>query len=194
MRRVGRILALSTAAVLIGCGGGGGKQQPAAGTPAQPLPTPPTGQQAPAAAATTAGSKAPAARPTARPAAQTPAAAGSTSTAAESSDVGLLRETFAYRPAGRDPFASLLKTGDVRPLPSDVRVSAILYDARYPQRSVATLKDTTTGKHYTVHVNDTVGRMRIRAIHNQEVVVLMEEFGVERQMVLPLRRKPEETQ
>lgn len=193
MRHASRLIALSAAALLAGCGGGGSGGAPA-GTPAQEPPPPPTGQ--PAAASPAAASRATETKTAGTAAAQTPApaAAGSTATAMAGNETGLVREVFTYRPAGRDPFVSLLKSGDVRPLPTDVRVVAILYDARYPLRSVATLDDTTTGKHYTVHVNDTVGRMRIRQIHLKEVVVLMEEFGAERQVVLPLRRRQEETQ
>ena len=49
----------------------------------------------------------------------------------------LVREVFAYEGAGRDPFLSLIQSGDVRPLISDVRLVAVDYDARYPARSVA---------------------------------------------------------
>jgi hypothetical protein len=73
-----------------------------------------------------------------------------------------------------------------------LRVRAINYDARYPQRSVAVIQDTTANKRYSLHVGDQVGRLRIVQIRPTEVVVTIEEFGVERQIVLPIRRRQED--
>ncbi|MDH3291908.1 MAG: hypothetical protein OEO20_13155 [Gemmatimonadota bacterium] len=106
----------------------------------------------------------------------------------------LLREVFTYTASGRDPFESLLRTGGVRPLLEDLRVTAINFDARYPGGSVAVLRDTTVGKRYTVRVGDELGRLRITAIRQDEVLVMIEEFGVERQSSLRLRRRQEGTQ
>ncbi len=103
----------------------------------------------------------------------------------------LVRETFSYRGAGRDPFLSLLRSGDVRPMPQDLRVRVINYDPRYPQRSVVTLQDTTQGRRYNLRVGDQVGRVRVVQIRETEVVVTIDEFGVERQFVLPIRRRQE---
>lgn len=105
----------------------------------------------------------------------------------------LVREVFVYGSSGRDPFVSLLKSGDVRPLVEDLRVTAINFDPRYPGGSVAVLRDTTLGKRYTVRVGDELGRLRVLAIHVDEVQVTIEEFGVERQMSLRLRGRQEET-
>jgi hypothetical protein len=106
----------------------------------------------------------------------------------------LSREVFAYRGAGRDPFLSLLKSGAAKPLPGDVQVRGITFDPRYPQRSVATLQDTTDARRYTVRVGDVIGRIRIAEIRANEVVAVVQEFGVDRQMVLPIRRRQEVTQ
>lgn len=121
------------------------------------------------------------------------AAADTTPPAPDTVDVGLVRETFAYRGAGRDPFVSLLTSGAVRPLPQDLRVIGITYDARYPQRSVATVRDTTNGTRYSLRVGDQVGRLRVVEVRQAQVVVVIEELGVERQVVLSLRRRQEET-
>lgn len=132
----------------------------------------------------------------AAPAPRQPAAAAMQDTAAaprDTVDVGLVRETFAFRGAGRDPFVSLLTSGAVRPLPQDLRVIGITYDARYPQRSVATVRDTTDGTRYSLRVGDQVGRVRVAEIRPQDVVLILEEFGVERQVVLSLRRRQEGT-
>lgn len=106
-------------------------------------------------------------------------------------DVGLVRETFAYRGAGRNPFISLLQGGAVRPVPRDLRVTGITYDDRYPQRSVATVQDTTENTRYALRVGDEIGRMRVTEIRPSEIVFILEDFGVERQVVLALRRRQE---
>ena len=157
--------------VLVACTGG--SEQPAAGAPAAPPPAaPPAAQQA-------------ATSPPQQPAPDTGAALGPS--------MELSREVFAYRGSGRDPFLSLLKSGDVRPFPKDIRVTGINFDPRYPQRSVATLQDTTAGRRYTVRVGDVIGRIRIVEIRATEVVAVVEEFGVDRPLVLPIRRRQEDT-
>ena len=158
---------------LVACGG---EEAPPPGTPAGGTPTPPPATS-------------PATTATGGDEASAPAAA-----ATEMQDQGnLSREVFNYRGAGRDPFVSLLKSGDVRPLPEDLRVTTINYDARYPGGSVAVLRDTTMQKRYTVRVGDEVIILRVTAIHTEEVLVTIEEFGVERQMSLRLRGRQEET-
>ena len=104
----------------------------------------------------------------------------------------LVREVFSYRGSGRDPFISLLRSGDVRPLLEDLRVTAINFNPRYPSASVAVLRDTTVQQRYTVRVGDELGRLRIAAIRQSEVMVIIEEFGVERQRILRMRRRQEE--
>jgi hypothetical protein len=103
----------------------------------------------------------------------------------------LIREVFAYRASGRDPFASLLESSDVRPLAQDLRVTTITYDPRYPSASVATLRDTIVGQRYSVRIGDELGRMRVAEISPLQVVLILSEFGSERQVVLrQVRRKP----
>lgn len=103
----------------------------------------------------------------------------------------LVREVFTYRGSGRNPFISLLQSGDVRPLIQDLRVTTITYDARYPAASVAVLRDTIVNKAYTVRVGDELGRMRVAEITPGQVVVILAEFGAERQVVLRQRRRGE---
>ena len=107
--------------------------------------------------------------------------------------LSLAREVFAYRGSGRDPFMSLLRSGDVRPLPQDLRVMGITFDARYPQRSVAVLNDVAAAKRYTVRPGDVIGRIRVVEVRATEVIAVVQEFGVDRQIVLPLRRRQEAT-
>ena len=151
------------AAVLVAAACGGGEEAPPAGQPAEE-PPPPTA------------------------AVQDTSAQDSTVQA-----LALSREVFAYRGSGRDPFMSLLRSGDMRPLPQDLRVVGITYDTRYPQRSVAVLSDVAEVKRYTVRPGDVIGRVRIVEIRTTEVIAVVQEFGVDRQVVLPLRRRQEAT-
>lgn len=151
------------AAVLVAAACGGGEAAPPAGQPVEE-PPPPT--------------------------------AAVPDTSAQDSTVqalALSREVFAYRGSGRDPFMSLLRSGDMRPLPQDLRVVGITYDTRYPQRSVAVLSDVAAVKRYTVRPGDVIGRVRIVEIRTTEVIAVVQEFGVDRQLVLPLRRRQEAT-
>jgi hypothetical protein len=104
----------------------------------------------------------------------------------------LVREVFAYEGAGRDPFMSLIRTGDVRPLISDVRLVAVYYDARYPARSVAVLRDITTSRVYRVKPGEIIGRLKTSQIRPREVVFTVQEFGYERQETLSLATQQEE--
>jgi hypothetical protein len=104
----------------------------------------------------------------------------------------LVREVFAFEGAGRDPFLSLIATGDVRPLITDVRLVAVYYDARYPARSVAVLRDVTTTKIYRVKPGEIIGRLRTTQIRPREVIFTVQEFGYERQETLTLSQPQEE--
>lgn len=101
----------------------------------------------------------------------------------------LRREVFSYEGGGRDPFLSLLKSGDIRPLLSDLRLTGIYYDTRYPGRSVAVLRDVTNGKIYRVKPGDIIGRLKTTAIRPREIVFTVQEFGFERQETLSLARQ-----
>ena len=105
----------------------------------------------------------------------------------------LLREVFAYEGGGRDPFMSLLRSGDVRPLLSDLRLTTIVYDARYVARSVAVLRDVTTkpSRIYHVKVGDIIGRLKVTQIRPREIVFTVQEFGFERQETLSLAKQEE---
>jgi hypothetical protein len=162
-----RLAVSALAALALACGG------------KQPAPAPGAPAQQPAA-------------PAAAPA--TAAAQGVTDTAAQDTmagRTGLVREVFAYRSAGRDPLRSLLTSGDIRPLLEDLRLTTVVYDPRYPARSVAVLRDVSVGKRYDVRVDDELGRMRVVEIRPTEVVLTVEEFGQGRQVTLALAKKQE---
>jgi len=96
------------------------------------------------------------------------------------------------RPArsnGRDPFLSLLRSGDIRPLLSDLRLVGIYYDGRYPARSVAVLRDVTNSKVYRVKPGNIIGRLKATTIRPREIVFTVQEFGFERQESLQLAKQ-----
>jgi hypothetical protein len=108
---------------------------------------------------------------------------------AAATPISLVREVFAYEGGGRDPFMSLLRSGDVRPLLSDLRLVSIIYDGQYPARSVATLRDVLTKAIYRVKTGNIVGRLRVTQIRPREVVFTVQEFGYERQETLSLAKQ-----
>jgi hypothetical protein len=96
------------------------------------------------------------------------------------------REVFNYpRDGRRDPFASLIATGDIRPLFADLIVSVII-EHPDPRQSMATLKDRSTGDIYRARVGSTFGRIRITYIRANEVGVAIDEFGFTRRETLAL--------
>ncbi len=124
--------------------------------------------------------------------AQTPPAPPARDTShADTASVGLLREVFSYEGGGRDPFLSLLKSGDIRPLISDLKLVGIYYDSRYPARSVAVLRDITNGKRYRAKMGDVMGRLKVRDIQPRQIVFTVQEFGFERQESLQLAKEAE---
>ncbi len=155
------------AALVLACGGN--QQAPAPGTPAEPPPPPGTPQAA----------------------AQAQPAPDSTAQDTAANRTGLVREVFAYRSGGRDPLRSLLSSGEVRPLLEDLRLTTVVYDPRYPARSVAVFRDVSVNKRYDVRVDDELGHMRVIEIRPTEVVLTVEEFGTERQVTLALPKKQE---
>jgi hypothetical protein len=96
------------------------------------------------------------------------------------------REVFQYEGSGRrDPFVSLLTTGDLKPLLTDLKLVGVAYDPR-GQNSVAVLRDVTSKEQYRVRVGQTIGRMRVAAIQPKAVIFTIEEFGYSRQELLPI--------
>jgi len=166
--------------------------------PAKPAPrpaaiTPPAQQQAakstaPAPAKGTAAAPAkgaPAGTP-AKGAAPAPGAqANSVSQRGGKQEISLMRETFAYQAENRrDPFLSLMKTGDLRPMISDLRLVAVIYDPA--GRSVAILRDLQTKEQYRVRIGQTLGRMRVNQIRPNQVIFTIEEIGMTRQEALSM--------
>ena len=109
-------------------------------------------------------------------------------TAGMPTEITLQRETFAYSGGGRrDPYKSLMSSSDVRPLLSDLCLTAVAFDPVGPGRnSVAILRDTYSKRQYRVRVGQQLGRLRVTAIRQKAVQFTIEEFGFNRQETLPL--------
>jgi hypothetical protein len=77
-----------------------------------------------------------------------------------------------------------MANGELRPLLGELRLEVIIYDAS--SGSTAVLRDVTTKEQHRVRVGQTLGRMRVAAIHPKQVVFTIEEFGFSRQETLAL--------
>ncbi|MEO5588932.1 MAG: hypothetical protein ABIS03_05045 [Gemmatimonadaceae bacterium] len=101
-------------------------------------------------------------------------------------EVLISREAYVYPGAGRrDPFLSLMNTEELRPLIGDLKLVAVALDPS-GRNSVAILRDMTTSEQYRVKVGQQIGRMRVAAIHQKDVVFGIEEFGYSRQESLAM--------
>jgi hypothetical protein len=106
----------------------------------------------------------------------------------------IMREVFEYSAGGRrDPFFSLMATGDLRPMLSDLRLTTILYDPT-GRRPVAVMNDVTTNLQYRVTTGMMLGRMRVTQIRPRKVIFAIEEFGFSRADSLALADKPQPRQ
>ncbi|HEV2181850.1 MAG TPA: hypothetical protein VGR59_16090 [Gemmatimonadaceae bacterium] len=100
-------------------------------------------------------------------------------------EIALMRESFTYDADGRrDPFVSLIASGELRPMISDLRLVVVIYDPA--GRSVAILRDVSTKEQYRVKTGQTLGRMRVARIDLKSVTFTLEEFGYSRQETLAL--------
>jgi hypothetical protein len=96
------------------------------------------------------------------------------------------REVFSYRGAGRrDPYQSLMRSESLRPLVSDLRLTAVAFDP-VGTGSVAILRDVVSRQQYRVRVGQTLGRLRVAGIRQKAVIFSIDEFGFSRQETLPL--------
>ncbi|HUF25989.1 MAG TPA: hypothetical protein VMM18_03310 [Gemmatimonadaceae bacterium] len=164
--------------------------QPPAVDTTRPAPAGGTGRPASAAA-----------RARAAAAATVPVAASAAGTAVDSvraeappgTELVLMREVFRYESGRRrDPFVSLMGTGDLRPTLSDLRLVGVVYDAT-GRGSVAILRDMSTKDQYRVKVGSILGRMRVTQIQPKQITFAIEEFGFSRQQVLILGDTTDET-
>lgn len=104
----------------------------------------------------------------------------------------VLRETFTYSGASRDPFISLINLPTEGPEFINLQLVAIYQDLRYAGNSIAVVRDKGANKRYSVRVGDRIGRLKIAQIRQRDVVFTIEDLGFERQETLSLRRQGEE--
>jgi len=102
--------------------------------------------------------------------------------------VALYREVFSYSSGGlRDPFVSLMLSGELRPILTDLSLTGVIYDPE-GHRSVALLVDGSTGEAYRVRVGQTLARMKITKIGMQDITFSIDEFGLSRSETLIIDR------
>ena len=121
------------------------------------------------------------------------AAAPADSTSAEPTETAVMRETFSYGGASRDPFASLIKSAHAGPEITDLQLVAIYEDLRYSGNSIAVLREKTSGKRYKLRQGEQVGRLRVSQVRSKDVVFTVQDFGYERQETLSLRKQEDVT-
>lgn len=111
----------------------------------------------------------------------------------ELSEATVMRETFTYGGASRDPFASLIKTAHAGPEIANLQLVAIYEDLRYSGNSIAVLREKSTGKRYKLRAGEQVGRLRVTQVRSKDVVFTVQDFGYERQETLSLRQQEDIT-
>lgn len=124
---------------------------------------------------------------TVTPSAGAPAAAAvARKTSGLPAEITIQREVFDYNGSGRrDPYKSLMSTSDVRPLLSDLRLTAVAFDPD-GDNSVAILRDSFSKKQYRIRVGHQLGRLRVSGIKQKSVQFTLDEFGFNRQETLQL--------
>lgn len=149
-------------------------QQKAASTPQKAAPAPQKAGAAPQKAA-------PAPQGGARPG----DSAGVSSTGRQRGAVTVYREAFTYVEGGRrDPFVSLMLSGELRPILTDLQLTGVVYDEERPANSVALLVDISTGESYRRRVNEVLGRMKVTKIGREDISFSIDEFGLSRSETL----------
>ncbi len=124
---------------------------------------------------------------------------GSVAEAGRRATVTVMREAFAYTADGRrDPFVSLMLSGELRPIITDLVLTGVIFDEEPGgRRSIALLTDNSTGEKYGVRVGQALGRMKVARIARESVTLDIDEFGLRRSETLvidktaaPAARRP----
>jgi hypothetical protein len=108
-------------------------------------------------------------------------------------EMDMVRETFAYSGASRDPFNSLLNMAKNGPELADLQLVGIYQNLRAPDASIAVFREKDGGKRHKLRAGDQVGRSRLVQIRDRDVVFMIEDFGFERQETLSLRKQEDVT-
>ena len=108
-------------------------------------------------------------------------------------EIEVMRETFAYAGATRDPFASLINSPKNGPEIADLDLVAVYQDLRTPSNSVVVLREKVSAKRHKMRVGDQLSRARLVQIRPRDAVFMIQDFGFERQETLSLRKPEVET-
>jgi hypothetical protein len=112
---------------------------------------------------------------------------GSASESGGKGAVFVYREEYSYADEGRrDPFVSLMTTGELKPLLGDLALIGVLFDEAQPSRSLAVLVDGSSNETYRVKAGGTLGRMKVIKVGQRDITFSLDEFGFSRQETLPL--------
>ncbi|MEP6744532.1 MAG: hypothetical protein ABJB33_03470 [Gemmatimonadota bacterium] len=105
----------------------------------------------------------------------------------------VLRETFSYSGASRDPFQSVVSSGNAGPDIADMVLVTVIADLRSARNSVAVLREKQGTRRWRVKVGDRVGTATVSLITQRDVTFSIQDFGFERQETLSLRKSTEDT-
>lgn len=124
---------------------------------------------------------------TVAPAASSPSDKRPATSSGIPTQITIAREVFDYASTGRrDPYKSLMSSSQIRPLLSDLYLTAIAFDPA-GNNSVAVLRDNVTKSQHLVKVGQQLGRLRVSSIRANAVVFSIDEFGFNRQETLQMR-------
>jgi hypothetical protein len=105
--------------------------------------------------------------------------------ASQRGKITIYREAFAYNAGGRrDPFVSLMLSGELRPIITDLVLTGVIYDDNGGRRSIGILVDVSTGETYRVRAGQTLARMRVTSIQKESISFSIDEFGLSRSETL----------
>lgn len=106
----------------------------------------------------------------------------------------LLRETYSYQGAARDPFRSVLANVQRGPELPDLRLTAIFYDDRDPGNSIGVFRDAGNNRRYDVHPGQRIGRIYVASVTRKDVTLRLDDFGTVREQTYSLRKAEDEKQ
>jgi hypothetical protein len=100
--------------------------------------------------------------------------------AAPDSSLVYEREVFSYERGGRsDPFRSLLTNAELGIRPEDLTLLGVIHHPD-PSQSVAVLSQRGEERRLRARVGQRLGSIRVVAIHQRSIDVVVEEFGLAR--------------
>lgn len=153
--------------------------------PEKAAPAPQAAAQKSAPAPQQAGAAAQKAAPAAAGGARPGDSAGVSQAGRQRGAVIVYREAFSYVDGGRrDPFVSLMLSGELRPILTDLQLTGVVYDEERPANSVALLVDISTGESYRRRINEVLGRMKVTKIGREDITFSIDEFGLSRSETL----------